>query len=303
MSQSQKTDWVPVVLFVVLAIIWGSSFILMKRGLEAFSASQVAALRLSLAFLCMLPVGLKYLRKLPKEHLWPIMVVGLFGNGIPAFLFTAAETQVASSIVGILNATVPLFTLVVGVLFFKGQAKWMQAGGVAIGLLGASWLMFPEGIVFNGSVNIPYASLVLLATLCYAISANTISTYLKGLKAIQITTIGLGFAGIPATIYLFATDFTVVLVSHPQGWSSFGYTFILALFGTSIGVVLFNVLIQRSSAIFGASVTYLIPIVAIIWGLLDGEKLLGSQFIAVLVIVFGLYLTNRAKGKVKTMNK
>ncbi|MFT5971112.1 MAG: drug/metabolite transporter (DMT)-like permease, partial [Flavobacteriales bacterium] len=138
---------------------------------------------------------------------------------------------------------------------------------------------------------------------CYAISANTIKQYLQDLKSVQITFLALGFAGIPATIYLFTTDFISVLTTHPLGYSSFGYTFILAFIGTSIGVVLFNELIKRSNAIFASSVTYLIPVVAIIWGVLDGEELLTLQFFAVIVIVLGVYLVNKRQTKSKNNNK
>ncbi|MFT7114486.1 MAG: drug/metabolite transporter (DMT)-like permease [Candidatus Azotimanducaceae bacterium] len=303
MPAKEKMDWIPWILFILLALIWGSSFILMKRGLEAFSFQQVAAIRLSLAFICLIPVGAKYLKNIPTKKLVPIILVGLFGNGFPAFLFTLAETEVSSSIVGILNATVPIFTLILGLAFFGGKVRLVQIVGVSIGLFGAAWLIFPNGFVLNGRVNYSYASLVVIATLCYAISANTIKQYLQDLKSVQITFLALGFAGIPATIYLFTTDFISVLTTHPLGYSSFGYTFILAFIGTSIGVVLFNELIKRSNAIFASSVTYLIPVVAIIWGVLDGEELLTLQFFAVIVIVLGVYLVNKRQTKSKNNNK
>lgn len=298
-----QNKWLPWIIFITLSIIWGSSFILMKKGLIAFSPEQVAALRLSIAFACMIPWGWKYLRKLPKKDLLPIAAVGWFGNGFPAFLFTFAETEVSSSIVGILNATVPLFTLIIGMVFFGIKQKKIQGLGVLLGLAGALWLIFPEGIQTDGPVNIPYASLVLIATCCYAISANTIKQYLQHLPPVQITTIGLGFAGIPAVIYLFNTDFIQRLTEHQEGYSSFGYTFILAFFGTSVGVVLFNILIQKSSAVFASSVTYLIPIVAIFWGVLDGESLSIFQLFAVIVIILGLYLVNKPKKKIKISHK
>ncbi len=303
MLPEEKKDWIPWIIFILLALIWGSSFILMKKGLEAFSFGQVAAIRLSIAFICMLPVGFKYLKSIRTKNLFPIFIVGVFGNGIPAFLFTLAETQVSSAIVGILNATVPIFTLILGVLFFRTQALKTQIVGITVGLIGAIWLIFPEGFTLNGSVNFKFASLVLIATFCYAISANMIKRFLQDISSIKITTIGLGFAGVPAGVYLFNTDFVEVLTTHPKGLSSFNYTFLLALFGTSIGVVLFNELIKRSSAIFASSVTYLIPVVAILWGILDHEHLLPAQLLAVIIIVLGVYLVNRPKSPMKNKSE
>ena len=303
MSQSNKKDWIPWLIFIILAIIWGSSFILMKRGLEAFSFEQVAALRLTIAFACMLPIGWKYLRTIKKQNLIYMFIVGVFGNGFPAFLFTLAETEVSSSIVGVLNATVPIFTLILGVIFFHSKIKSSQIVGVTVGLIGAIWLMFPNGFIIEGAVNFKYASLVLIATFCYAISANTIKRFLQDVPSVKVTTIGLGFAGIPSSIYLFSTDFTTRIAEHPLGWSSFGYTFLLAFFGTSIGVVLFNELIKKSSAIFASSVTYAIPAIAILWGVLDNEDLLFQQILAVIIIVLGVYLVNKSQKKVKIVQQ
>ena len=161
---------------LTLAFIWGSSFILMKRGLEVFSYTQVADLRLGLAWISLLPFVWNKFKKTPR-HFWiPLAIVGLFGNAIPAFLFTKAQTQLDSSLTGILNALVPLFTLIIAVFVFKTKVKLHNIFGILIGLAGAIWLIAGDGVAIQ---NIHYAWFVVIATICYAISLNTIKNYLQ----------------------------------------------------------------------------------------------------------------------------
>ena len=182
-------------IMIFLAFTWGSSFILMKRGLDVFSYIQVADLRMGLAWLSLLPFVWSQLKKTPT-HFWiPLAVVGLFGNGIPAFLFTKAQTQLDSSLTGILNALVPLFTLIIAVFIFKTKVKWYNIIGILIGLAGAIWLVAGDGVVIE---NAHYAWFVVAATICYAISLNTIKNYLEKMNPIHIT--GLAFS-LPALLH------------------------------------------------------------------------------------------------------
>ena len=277
-------------IIIFLAFIWGSSFILMKRGLDIFSYAQVADLRMSLAWLSLLPLVWNQLKKTPT-HFWiPLAVVGIFGNGIPAFLFTKAQTQLDSSLTGILNALVPLFTLLIAVFIFKTKVKGYNILGVLIGLTGAIWLVAGDGVVME---NAHYAWFVVIATICYAISLNTIKNYLGELNPIHITGLAFFFVGPPTLIHLFSTDFLEVMNTQEKAWSALGYIFILAVIGTSMAVAIFNKLVARTTAIFASSVTYLIPIFAIIWGVIDGEHIALQHILGTTIIFAGIYLVNK----------
>tara|TARA_Y100001978_G_C23685973_1_gene431930 strand:- start:237 stop:1106 length:870 start_codon:yes stop_codon:yes gene_type:complete len=277
-------------IMILLAFIWGSSFILMKRGLDVFSYEQVADLRMGLAWLSLLPFVWSQLKKTPT-HFWiPLAVVGLFGNGIPAFLFTKAQTQLDSSLTGILNALVPLFTLLIAVFIFKTKVKGYNILGILIGLAGAIWLVSGDGVVIE---NAHYAWFVVVATICYAISLNTIKNYLDKMNPIHITGLAFFFAGPPTLIHLFCTDFLEIMNKQEKAWNALGYIFILAVVGTSLAVAIFNKLVARTTAIFASSVTYLIPIFAIMWGVIDGEKIALQQIFGTAIIFAGIYLVNK----------
>jgi len=277
-------------IMILLAFIWGSSFILMKKGLHIFSYTQVADLRMSLAWLSLLPLVWSQLKKTPA-HFWiPLAVVGLFGNGIPAFLFTKAQTQLDSSLTGILNALVPLFTLLIAVFVFKIKVKWHNILGILIGLTGAIWLVAGDGVVME---NAHYAWFVVVATICYAISLNTIKNYLGELNPIHITGLAFFFVGPPTLIHLFSTNFLEIMNTQEKAWSALGYIFILAVIGTSMAVAIFNKLVARTTAIFASSVTYLIPIFAIMWGVIDGEQIALQHILGTAIIFAGIYLVNK----------
>ena len=159
-----------------LALIWGSSFILMKRGLEVFNFMEVAALRIVIAFVSLTPFLPQAFKLVKPKHYFPIVISALLGNGIPAFLFTKAQTELDSSLVGTLNGIVPLFTLILGVYFFSAKPSKANILGIFLGLLGIVFLAFStlkDGFAFNG-----YIFLVVLATIFYATSINVIKKYL-----------------------------------------------------------------------------------------------------------------------------
>jgi drug/metabolite transporter (DMT)-like permease len=279
-------------LLLFLAFIWGSSFILMKRGLEVFDNLQVAVLRILLASLLLLPIGLKNFWKVNKKNILPLLATAFFGNGIPAFLFTKAQTVLSSSFTGMLNSLVPLFTLLLGVLFFKIKVTKINVTGVFIGLLGAVLLIAVQSNFNFGSPNVFYSFLVVLATLCYAISVNVIKQYLHNMDSQSIT-------GIAFTMLL---PFMLIVFFSVFSWSDFqvkgalkatGYIFILSFFGTAMAVLLFNELIKYTSSLFASSVTYLIPVVAILWGVFDNEPVYGLSVVSIGIILLGVYLVNK----------
>ncbi|WP_100433744.1 DMT family transporter [Flavobacterium sp. 1] len=277
------------VYLLVLSLIWGSSFILIKKGLVGLTAFQLGSLRIIFAALFLLLIGFKSLIKIPRHQWKYIALTSLFGTFIPAYLFAIAETQIDSSITAILNSLTPLNTLILGAAFFGITFRRSQIWGVIIGLVGCLLL------VFNGAVNHPeqnyyYAILVLIASVCYATNVNLIKRYLSDLTSLSITTGNFLILLFPALGILFFTDFfEAVHVEKVQ--HSLWFILILGVIGTGIANIIFFKLIQISSPVFATSVTYLIPIVAIFWGLLDNEVLTFVQCIGAFIILIGVYLS------------
>ncbi len=274
-----------------LSFIWGSSFILMKKGLVAYNNYQVAALRIFFSFVLLLPLSLRSLKRFNWKILMPLLIVGYLGVAIPALLFTTAQTHIDSSLAGMLNSMTPFFTLLVGFVFFRTKARILRIAGVILGLIGAVGLVVNDFANFVGSIN-RYAILVLLATLCYGISVNEIKAKLSHLNGIEITSLSVLFIGPVAGIYLLFSDYSSVVQSSEK-WSSLLYIFLLAAFGSVLALIIFNNLIRYTSAVFAASVTYIIPVFAIIWGEFDGEHIGLRQLLWIVLILVGVYLVNK----------
>jgi drug/metabolite transporter (DMT)-like permease len=280
-------------ILIFLSIVWGSSFILMKRGMEAFSSDEVAALRIAIAFLVLSPMFFKFYKIHWRKYIVGLSIMGIFGNLIPAFLFTKAETQISTSLAGMLNGLTPIFTIIIGSLWLKNKPTLKQITGIILGFVAATCLLIFDSApdIFK---NVAFGFLIVMATLCYGISVNGIKKYLGGLTSIQATVLAFSITGPMALVYLFsATDFIGHFQNHPQAWSSLGYICILAIVGTALSVILYNVLIKSSGVIFASSCTYLIPVVAILWGFIDGETVNLIQILSIVAIILSVYLINR----------
>ena len=280
-------------LLLLLSMIWGSSFILMKKGLRAFDDNQVAAFRIVISFLVLLPVLIPRFRLIRRKHIKSLLIVGIIGNFLPAFLFTRAQTRIDSSLAGILNSLTPLFALLIGLLFYRSRVLLVNVLGIFLGLAGAIGMIYDNSQDLFHQTNI-YGLFVVAATICYGISVNEIKHKLADLDGITIAAAAFFIIG-PLALGILAFSDLRTSFNHPQAWSSLGYVSILAVFSSAIAVVLFNVLIKYTTAIFAASVTYIIPIFAIIWGVADGESLSLQQLLWMLVILIGVYLVNKEK--------
>ncbi len=290
----EKSSWQWIAL-IFLAFIWGSSFILMKKGLLVFDYMQVAALRIFISFLSLAPIALKNLYIITRKNLKSFLIVGFIGSGIPAFLFTLAQTRIDSSLAGMLNSLTPFFTLLIGTLFFGTKVWWKNALGVLLGLIGASGLIYKGGSLLDS--NSIYGLLVVLATICYGTNVNEVKYHLKGIKGLHITALGFLMVGPFAGLYLLFADYSNIQ-APPQEWlQALGYISILAIVGTAMSLVIFNALIAHTTALFASSVTYIIPVFAIMWGLFDGEIIGLRQFLAIGIIMLGVYLVNSAVKK------
>lgn len=287
--------WFQFAILMILAFIWGSSFILMKIGLKSFSPEQAGALRILFASLVLLPISLKQIKNLRRKDLKSLLIAGFIGSFFPAFLFMKAETRIDSSMAGMLNSLTPVFTLLVGMLFHKTALRWLQVMGLSLGLAGAMGLIL-SGDGFHFGVINSYALFIVLATIFYAISMNQIKSHLSHLTGVQVTSLSFLFIGPVALIYLLTTDLAPVVVQ--PGWPLHLLALAtLGILGTALAMLLMNSLIRHSSAVSAASVTYVIPIFAIMWGLLDHEKVTILHLVCMAFILAGVYLTNR-KGRI-----
>lgn len=292
----QRIAWSYAIL-ALLALTWGSSFILMKIGLKVLTPTQVAAFRMTLAGLVFTPWLFKYIRQVKRSDLPWMLAVGIIGNGIPAFLFTNAQLFLNSSLTGALNALTPLFTLLIGILFLGAKTGRLQIAGVLMGLAGALVLILSKDGGQNGNEQTSYAALVVLATICYGTSVNIIKNRLSHYKPLITAAFPLAFAALLSfPILQFSLDKTPPVA---EWWwtSSFFAVLVLAVLGTAVSLIFFNRLIQLTDAVFASSVTYLIPVVAMLWGGMDGEIISLSQIFGMLVILFGIYLANRKSKK------
>lgn len=290
------TGHFPLKAYLVLAalsLIWGTSFILIKKGLVIYSGMQVGLLRLGISALAFAPVlAYNYTRINWKR--WPVLLgVGLTGTFFPAILFALAQTQVSSSVAGILNSLAPLFTLLIGILFFRARLVWLKVLGVTVGLGGAILLIvMNKGLDFQA--NIGYSLLAVIATACYGATNNLVSTYLRDMNSVLIGAASFFMVGLPALLYLLgATDFTTILATEPGAWAALGYIAILALFSTVTASILFFRLIQWTEPIFASTVAYLVPMVALGWGLVDGEAIGLFHLLGLGLILSGVYLTRK----------
>jgi drug/metabolite transporter (DMT)-like permease len=280
-------------LLALLAVIWGSSFILVKKSLIAFDPSQVGSLRIGAAFCFFLPFFLVNLKKIPFSKLPVFFVVGCLGNLIPAYLFSLAGSKLDSGVSGALNSTTPLFTLIVGGLFFGNAITSRQTMGIILGFVGALILILAgaNGFQING-----YAFYVVLATVMYGFNLNITKKYLTGLDLTPflITATIFMTIGPVAIAVLFSGDF-IQKAQQPEALQPLIYSVLLGVLGSAVAMVLFNRLIQMTSAVLASSVTYLIPIVAILWGILDGEAIQIQHFVGMGIILIGVYLVNKSK--------
>ena len=276
----------------LLAFIWGSSFILIKKGLVGFTPLQLGSLRIIITALLLFLVGFKSLKNLPKNTLKWIVISGFLGTFFPAFLFAYAETEIDSAIASILNSIVPINTIVFGFLAFKMHSSKRQILGVLTGFIG-TFLLITNGASINPNQNYWYAFLVIIATVMYAFSINIIKRHLQNVSPIAIAVGNFAIIIIPAFIVLiFSGFFTSQVIQGPDFTMSLFYIFLLSLFGTAIAKVLFNNLVQISTPIFASSVAYIMPIIAVSWGFLDGESFGFWQGVATVIILLGVYLAN-----------
>lgn len=276
----------------ILSLIWGSSFILIKKGLVGLNPYQLGSLRIVMTSLFLFSVGFKSVKQIRRKHWIWIAVSGFVSSFFPPFLFAMAQEHIDSAVASILNSLTPLATVIVGILFFSILSTRRQILGVIIGLIG-SILLIVAGASFNQNQNYLFSFLILFATLGYALNVNILKKHLTDISALAVTTGNFMFLILPAMVVLYLTGFFETVMHSEEMQISVGYIAILSLFGTALAKVLFNKMIQISSPVFASSVTYTMPLVAVLWGVVDGERFGIMQLLAACVILVGVYLSNK----------
>jgi drug/metabolite transporter (DMT)-like permease len=283
---------------VILSLIWGSSYILIKKGLTGLTPIQLGSLRVIVTTIIIAPIGYQKIKHIPKQKMKWVALSAFVGSFFPAYLFAFAETEISSSITAVMVSLTPLFTLLISVFVFGEELLKKQVFGVLIGFTGIIVLINNE--LFSSSFNILYIMFIVLAAFCYAVNANVLKYKLSNIPALGIVFMSFLFMFIPAFIILCFSDFPFSdFTSDPLIIESIIYIIILALFGTAIAKVLYIKLLAISTPVFSVSTTYLMPVVAIFWGLLDGEEFKLTQFTGTAIILLGVYLVTKKKAPKK----
>ena len=274
-----------------LSFIWGSSFILIKKGLVGLTAIELGSIRIIISALVLVPFTFNRLKEISHKQ-WKWIIISAFvGSFFPAFLFAFAEQEIDSSVASILNSIVPLNTIIIGLVLFGIKSTKRQIIGVLLGFFGAYQLII-SGMNLNPDQNYFYSGLVIICSFLYAFNVNIIKKYLQELSAVAIATGHFIVILIPSIIVLLISDFNFEKIQSTETQTSLFYVVLLAIFGTTLAKILFNKLINISSAVFASSVTYSMLIVSIFWGILDGENFSFNQLFATVIIVLGILLTN-----------
>ena len=290
-----KNQYVKWLYLAILSLVWGSSYILIKWGLVALTPLQLGSLRLLITTIALLMVGYRSIRGLSKYHLKWLAITGYVGTFFPAFLFAFAQQFIDSAIAAILNALTPLMTIIFGLLFFRIDILKKQYFGVALGLLGSIGLVW-GGLQTASNINPIYTLLILAASCCYAINIHFIKIHLAQVGVMAITLGNFVFMAPAALVVLICSDFfTSQTFSHPEIYHAIGYITILALAGSAFAKYLFNKFVKITSAVFASSVTYTLPVVALFWGVYDGEVITQFQLLSTAVILVGVYLSHTKK--------
>jgi drug/metabolite transporter (DMT)-like permease len=290
---SDNTRPTSFILFATLTLIWGTSFILIKQGLKVFSPAEVGALRVTAAAVFLLPLAILRIREVKAGDYWKLFASGMMGVFIPAFLFAMAQTHMDSSNAGILNALSPIFTMIIGAFLFAQRFKGWAVVGIIMGFAGAAVLSIARADGAISGFN-AYALLIVLACSLYGANLNFVKFVLPSIPSITITSVSVLLIGPLAAFYLFGfTDFTHKLSEQPGAWQAAAFVCLLALMSTAIAIMIFNKLVKLTTPLFASSVTYVMPIVAVLWGVLDGEHLHAGHAIGMAAIIGGVYLANR----------
>lgn len=276
----------------MLSVIWGSSFIMMKEGLVNLNAFQVASLRIIFSGIVLLPSAIRHFKNIPKKQLGTIFMSGVLGSLLPAYLFCVAEMGIDGALAGTLNSLTPIFVIITGALFFSSKTSANKVMGILTAFTGSILLLISKGHM-QESQNLLYVSYVVLATIFYGFNVNMVYKYLKDIGSLQIAAVALSLNAIPALIVLYFTGYFSLPLTDSGVLYSTGHAALLGIMGTAVASIIFYKLVKSAGAVFASMVTYGIPIIANIWGIIYGEEVGWKQFACLALILLGVYIANR----------
>lgn len=279
-------------IFIILSVIWGSSFIMMKEGLVNLNAFQVASLRIIFSGIVLLPSAIKHIRKVPANKIGIIFMSGVLGSLLPAYLFCVAEIGIDGALAGTLNSLTPIFVIITGALFFGSKTSGNKILGILIAFTGSILLLISKGHMQEGQ-NLVYVSYVVLATIFYGFNVNMVYKHLKDIGSLQIAAVALSLNAIPALVVLYFTGYFSLPLTDSGVLYSTGHAALLGILGTAVASIIFYKLVKSAGAVFASMVTYGIPIIANIWGIIYGEEVGWKQFACLVLILAGVYIANR----------
>lgn len=298
-SNNELKSWITL---VILSIIWGTSFILIKKALISFSPMQVALLRVTISGLAFMPIFVIRFRKIDWSQWWFYLIIAVTGSGLPAFLYATAQTQISSAMSGILNSLSPIFAVVIGIQFFSKKITRRQTAGIILGFAGASALILlgSKGMALGGQLL--YASLIVIGAICYAANINLVKEFFQDTKPLNLNSAAFVLLGLPMFIFLPFSGVADVILYEPGAWKALVAVSLLAIVSTVICLIFFYKLVQETDAVFASSVAYLIPIVALIWGYVDGEYIGVWHLLSMAIIIVGVYLIREKGQKADSLN-
>ncbi len=292
-TSSKKSSWKPYLILGILSLIWGSSFILIKKALIVFMPVDLGFLRIGIAFLMYLYFIIREVKKVDWNQWKSYAAVGLLGSGLPSFLYAIAQTEITSSVTGILNSMTPIFTLLIGVVLFASSVTKQAKLGVIVGFLGAaSLILFSDNNQLGG--NPIYGLFIIGATICYACSVNLVKAKFQNVNPITVSSISFLFIGPIAITYLILQpEWLHSIQEHSYGWHAISATAVLAILGTFLANIIFYRLVQLTSAVFASSVAYLMPMIVLFWGIIDGESIGLFHLVGIIGILIGIFLIRK----------
>jgi drug/metabolite transporter (DMT)-like permease len=293
MTDNQSNKFIIWTSFLYLTLVWGSTFILNKRTLITFTSIQAASLRLTFGLSAMIWFVKPHLALIPKEKRFHLVVSALTGICIPAYCFALAQAGLPSAMTGVLNALTPCMAFILGIVFFRQSASWLKIAGLTLGFIGSAMIILVNA---KGQLSLnAYALWVVLAAMLYGFNLNWVKKYLAEVPALPLATTAVVIAGVVGFCILLTTNWLESMRANPAGTTSFAAIATLGILGTALGQFFFARMLQLSSALFAGTITYFIPIVAVAWGLYDGEVLTWVHFLGILCIIGGILIISRFK--------
>jgi drug/metabolite transporter (DMT)-like permease len=268
----------------------------MKKSLQGgLTAAQIASFRIFIAGLVFLPFAVLHISKIPRKKMGLVLLAGLFGNLLPAYCFVITINKIDSSLASILNSLTPICVAAIAISFFKDKIKNQKIIGIVTGFAGLCLLTLYQNTISLD--NLGYALLAVAATLMYGINVNLVGHYMKDIKPIHLSTVSLSLMAIPSAFVLWQQDFFQLDFRNADIQKAIFNAGILGIGPSAFATVIFYMLVQRAGGLFASLVTYAIPLVALFWGLKDGEKITFVEIISLCIILFGVYLANRPDKK------